>query len=418
MDRAFDTIIGYENIKQELRQILDQLVDPGKYAALGVERPHGLLLEGDPGVGKSTLAQCFLRACGAKSYVLRKDRPDGEFVNEITRIFKEAADNAPSVILLDDLDKFANEDRGHRDAEEYVTVQTCIDRVKAQDVFVVATVNNTTKLPESLTRPGRFDHQLELHLPDGENAVRIVDYYLSKKSYVTQVDTRCVARLLQQRSCAELEAVVNQACAYAAFEGQQQVQMEHMIRAILRIFYKAPERCTLSDKELKDVACHEAGHALVSELLEPKSVELVSITARQSNTAGVTATYRHEDYFRSYRLMENRVMTLLAGRAATEVLYGTVDVGAGSDLKRAFAIVNRLVKDFCALGFEQHGDRDDSEATKARRDSRIAMELDRYYRQAKQLLVENRDKLEALIKLLLQEQTILGKDLRELLQAV
>ena len=156
---VFDTIVGYEDIKLELMRILDQLRNPEKYAALGVTEPHGLLLHGVPGVGKSTFAKCFLEACGRNAFICRKDKPNGDFVKEIVRIFSEAMENAPSVVLLDDLDKFSNEDENHRDAEEFVTVQACIDQAKDKPVFVIATANNIRKLPVSLTRAGRFDQR-------------------------------------------------------------------------------------------------------------------------------------------------------------------------------------------------------------------------------------------------------------------
>ena len=194
---AFDTVIGYEDIKLELMRILDQLRNPEKYAALGVTEPHGLLLHGEPGVGKSTLAKCFLDTCGRNVYICRKDKPNGDFVKEITRIFGEAAANTPSVILLDDVDKFSNEDENHRDAEEFVTVQACIDQVKDKLVFVIATANQIRKLPRSLTRAGRFDHVLEVKCPESGDARAIVAHYLAQKPFVAELDVRRIARLLE-----------------------------------------------------------------------------------------------------------------------------------------------------------------------------------------------------------------------------
>ena len=126
----FESIIGYKAIKLELSRILDQINCPEKYAQLGVTEPHGLLLHGVPGVGKSTVARSVVEASGRTAFVCRKDKSNGDFVNEIVRVFDEAAAAAPSVILLDDMDKFANEDECHRDAEEFVTVQSCIDRLR------------------------------------------------------------------------------------------------------------------------------------------------------------------------------------------------------------------------------------------------------------------------------------------------
>lgn len=414
---AFDVIIGYEEIKLELQRILDQLTNPEKYAALNVMQPHGLLLHGVPGVGKSTLARCFLKACGRKVYTCRKEKPNGDFVKEISRIFDEAAENAPSVVLLDDLDKFSNEDERHRDAEEYVTVQTCIDRVKDLPVFVVATVNNMRKLPNSLVRAGRFDHVLELKCPEGKDAEAIISYYLSKKAFVADMDMKRISRLLEGRSCAQLETVINQAGMYAAFEGKDRIEMKDMIKAILRIVFDAPEKIDADERKLPLVACHEAGHALIGELLEPDSVDMVTVLSHDSQAAGVTSMHRDEIYFFSKELMEIRVMCLLAGKAATEICYGTVDTGTISDMRRAFGIVHRFVDDYCSYGFDKFVYTEDpSEAVRARRDAQVATEMERYYAQTRKLLIENRSKLDALTARLVEEKTIMGDQVQEILK--
>jgi len=417
MDKhVFSEIIGYEDIKLELLRILDQLTDPQKYAALGVTAPHGLLLHGEPGVGKSTFARCFLEASGRKTFICRKDKPNGDFVKEISRIFDEAAENAPSVILLDDLDKFANEDERHRDAEEFVTVQACIDRVKDQQVFVIATVNNVRKLPDSLRRAGRFDNVLTIECPEGKDAHRIVKHYLNRKSYVADVDVDSIARLLEGRSCAELESVVNQGGVYAAFEGRAQVEMKDLIKAILRIIFEAPEQLDPTDDCVELVACHEAGHTLVAELLEPGSVDLVTVLRHNSDNCGVTSLHRDSRYFHTKKLMEIRVMCLLAGKAATEICYGATDTGTISDLRRAFDIVHRFVDDYCSFGFDRFVYTDTvSEDLLARRDAQVASELDRYYQQVRQLLVENRQKLDALTARLTAEKTLLAPQIRQIL---
>lgn len=417
MKNAFHSVIGYEDVKLELSRILDRLVCPEKYEALGVPQPHGLLLHGNPGVGKSTIANSFMEACGRKVFVCCKNKPNGEFVNEIVRVFDQAMEEAPSVILLDDLDKFANEDELHRDAEEFVTVQSCIDRVKDKAVFVIATANNIRKLPTSLTRAGRFDHVLNIHCPESEDAEAIIRHYLSRKPFVGQVDVRRVAHLLAGHSCAELESVVNQAGVYAAYEGRGQVEMQDMIKAILRIIFDAPEKRGPEKAALPLIACHEAGHALVAELLEPGSVDLVTVLAHDSQAAGITALYRDESYFFSKQLMEIRVKMLLAGKAAVEICYGTVDTGTISDLRRAFDIVHRFVDDYCAYGFDKFVfDQNASDDVLARRDARVAADLENYYNNVRQMLTENRDKLERLTTRLLSEKTLLGDQVQEILR--
>ena len=413
----FESIIGYGAIKLELSRILDQLINPEKYAALGVTEPHGLLLHGEPGVGKSTMARCIVNACARTSFVCRKDKSNGDFVNEIVKIFDEAAEAAPSVILLDDIDKFANEDERHRDSEEFVTVQACIDKVKDKQVFVIATANNMRKLPGSLTRPGRFDHVLKLDCPEGSDAEDIVAYYLSTKSSVANIDVKRIARLLEGRSCAQLETVVNQAGAYAAFDGRSQIEMNDMIKAILRIVFEAPESFDKDPSTLPLTACHEAGHALVAELLQPDSVNLVTVLNHDSYAAGIISLHRDEGYFHHKKFMENRVLCLLAGKAAVEICYGAVDTGANSDLHRAFDIVHRFVDHYCSFGFSQFVfDQMSSNEVLDRRDSRVAAEMEHYYAQAKELIVANRSKLDKLITRLVEEKTLLGDQVQAIVR--
>lgn len=414
--KAFESIIGYAEVKLELTRILDQLQYPEKYTALGVTDTHGLLLHGAPGVGKSTFAMDFLKAACRKAFICRKDKTNGDFVEEIVQTFDQAAEAAPSIILLDDLDKFANGDRHRRDADEFVTVQTCIDRVRDKQVFVVATANDIDKLPESLTRAGRFDNVLKLECPRGKDAQDIVAHYLSKKSFVADMDVRRIGRLLNGRSCAELETVVNQAGIYSAFDGREQVEMKDMIKSILRIIFEAPESFKEDLRTLPLVACHEAGHALAAELLEPDSVDLITVLNHDSKAAGVTVIPVDECYFHSHEMMEHRVMYLLAGKAATEICYGIVDPGVGDDLGRAFAIVRRFVDSYCSFGFDQfvynnHG----SEKVLDRRDTRVATEVERYYSQVKKLLMANKDKLVALTERLVEEKTLLGDQVQEIL---
>ena len=412
----FESIIGYRAIKLEVSRILDQLTHPDKYSAMGITEPHGLLLHGVPGVGKSTFANAVVEESGRTIFVCRKDKSNGDFVKHIVRIFDEAAENAPSIILLDDLDKFANEDERRRDSEEFVTVQACIDKVKDKRVFVVATANNIQKLPDSLIRAGRFDHILELRCPSGKDAEEIVAFYLSKKPYVADLNVKLITRLLEGRSCAELETVINQAGTYAAFDGRCQVEMKDMIKSILRIIFKAPESFGDDISALPLVACHEAGHALVAELLEPGSVNLVTVLNHDSFAGGVASIHKNECYLYSKEMMENRVMYILAGKAATEICYGAVDTGANSDLRRAFDIVHRFVDHYCSYGFGQFVmDRQCSNEVLDRRDSRIAAEMERYYAQTKRILLEHKNKLDRLITRLVADKTLLGDQVQEIM---
>ena len=208
---AFDHVIGYSAIKKELEQICDTLKNREAYQKLGVASPRGLLLHGVPGVGKTMMATALIEESGRKMFVCRKDKPNGDFVREIKTTFDRAVQSAPSIVFLDDMDKFANGDERHRDAEEYVTVQSCIDECRGKEVFVLATVNNMGVLPRSLTRSGRFDRVIEIRPPTGKDAEAIIAYYLAGKKFVSDIDVPTIMRILNGRSCAQLETVINEA---------------------------------------------------------------------------------------------------------------------------------------------------------------------------------------------------------------
>lgn len=179
----FDRIIGYDAIKNELLQICDMIKNKEVYKKLGAKLPQGILLYGKPGLGKRLMAKSIIEESGLKTYTIRKNKGNGDFIAYITETFQTAKEHAPSIVFLDDMDKFANEDSNHCDTEEYVAVQSGIDEVKHCGVFVIATVNEIWKLPKSLKRSGRFDRKIEVRPPSDNDANRIISYYLSKRYF-------------------------------------------------------------------------------------------------------------------------------------------------------------------------------------------------------------------------------------------
>ena len=411
----FDKIIGYKDVKTELFRICDVIKNADKYKALGVAPIGGLLLDGDPGVGKTLMANCFIKESGRKAFVCRKNKPDGEFVNEIKNVFTEAAGNAPSIILLDDMDKFANEDDYHRNAEEYVTVQSCIDEIKGKDVFVLATTNGTDNLPRSLLRAGRFDYVISVDAPEGKDAVEIVKYYLSQKKAVAEIDAEEIARLLNGKSCAVLETVINTAGQYAGYENKEMIGVDDIIRACLRVIYNAPESTAPHNHVvLERTAYHEAGHAVVAEILESGSVDLVSVRKNTGTVGGFTAYHNPDDYWISKTHMENRVIAILGGKAATELIFGEADTGANNDLHRAFDIVQRFADNYCSYGFGYWEGRDSSSDRLLRREDRITADMETYYARARKILIDNKAFLEALAKRLQEKDTLVSSEIKEI----
>ena len=415
--KEFNKVIGYEDVKIELERIIDMMTNSKKYQDLGVATTRGLLLDGDPGVGKTLMAKCFIKASKRPTFTIRKDLPDGDFVKHIKNTFDKARKAAPSIVFLDDMDKFANEDSRHRNAEEFVTIQSCIDDCKDKEVFVLATTNDLDCIPPSLLREGRFDKRLYIDNPQGEDAAKIVKHYLKNKKCAKDVDADEISRLLDGRSCAALETVINEAGVYAGFENRKEVSMNDLIRAFMRVVYRAPEKLEFKDsKYVERTACHEAGHVVVSEMLESGSVNFVTCKQHLSGTRGFAGFNNNEDYFSDKDFMENRIMSLLAGKAATEIVYGVTDTGANSDLHRAFDIVERFVDDYCTYGFHTWEGNCQSEPNglENRRMDIISYEMERYYQKTKKILIENRKFLDSLTKELVDKQVLLTNDIQRL----
>ena len=392
---AFDKVIGYESIKMELIRYADVLKNSEKYSKLGVAPMSGILLSGRPGLGKTLLAKSFIEESGLKAFTLRKEKPNGSFVNEIKKTYVKAKENAPSIVFLDDMDKFSNSDEDQKDTEEYVTIQSCIDEFKEFKVFTLATVNNIYKLPDSLRRAGRFDETIEFIAPRGKNAESIIDYFLKQKKAVGDIDVKELALILDGRSCAELETIINKAGIYAGFANRERICQQDIIDAT-------------------KIAIHEAGHAVVSEVLEPGSVTLVSVCRNSWATQGVTNIHEADDYKLSIELHEHEVIRALGGKAATEILLGVADVGCYSDLCHAHNNVDKLVDELGTLGLDTHTKRDSSAYICEKRDQLITSELERYYKIAKQIIVENRNFVEKLRDALLEQKTLTFRDIERI----
>ena len=416
IEKAFEPVIGYEAIKKEMVKICDIMRNSEFYSKLGVSVPNGLLLSGDPGLGKTLMANCFIKATGRKAFICRKDKPDGDFVKHIKATFNEAVKNAPSIVFLDDMCKFANGDRHHRNSEEFVTVQSCIDEVKGKGVFVLATINDEDAIPESLLRAGRFDNRIEVRFPRGEDAEKIVDHYIKRKNFVSDVDVKTITRLLDGASCAELETVINHAGLIAGFARKDKIETDDIVKACLRIIHKAPEKEQAHSPEvLKAVAYHEAGHAVVAEVLEPGSVNFVSVRSHDGSTGGFTNYYQPEEYWVKKKYMENRVTVILGGKAATEICFGETDVGANNDLHRAFDIVERFVDDYCSNSFDRWVQgMTHSSSVLERRDMQLAIEMENFYKKAKKILIDNREFLDKLATALINKDILTSVEIEQI----
>ena len=411
---AFDKIIGYESIKEELKQLCDIMHNTDIYEKLGAKKPKGLLLHGDPGVGKSLMARTFMEESGRKSYIIRRSKHDGDFINELKAIFTEAAQNAPSIILLDDMDKFVVEDKS---TAEYVAVQACIDDVAFSDVYIIATTNELYQIPDSLLRAGRFDCKVHVKWPKGDDALKIIQHYIMSKSVAHDLNIDDIAKMLHGKSCAELETIINEAAIYAGFERSDKIAMEHIVRSFLRSEYGMSNSAEeIEPARLEMTAYHEAGHAVISELLRPNSIGMASIhTCANENWDGFVIRCS------AWENTSNTLLMLLAGKAATELKYGTVDEGAVTDIAHATKIVRENVtkEGLCGIGaldvFKSY--EEPSTLLRARQEDAIHAELERYLSQAKAILAKNIEFLDAVATALLEKKTLLHSDIKKLKEA-
>ena len=208
-------VVGYEDIKRDLYIISDMLNNPEEYTKMGASKLDGLILYGEPGTGKTTMANGLINSTKRKCFICRKKFADGSFISKIVQVFEDAKKNVPSIIFLDDIDKFSDKnDDDAPEAEEFATVQACIDEIHGEDIFILATANRKCRLPDSLLRPGRLGKAISIRNPRKDETTEIIKFYLDKTNTGDDLDAESIAMMLQDESCAILEEVIRSAAEY------------------------------------------------------------------------------------------------------------------------------------------------------------------------------------------------------------
>lgn len=412
---AFDKVIGYKSIKRELLQVCDMIRNRAIYEEMGARLPHGLLLYGDPGLGKTLLAKCFMEESGLNTITVRRDQGGDAFVNSITQAFAKAKAEAPAILFLDDMDKFANEDASRCDAPEYVAVQAGIDDVKETEVFVIATANEIRKLPDSLLRSGRFDRKIGVYAPSAADAEAIIAHYLTEKRISDDINMKDLTMMMSYHSCAELETILNEAAVRAAFARKESIGMEDITSTVLKQQYGAQEEIShVANEILEKVALHEAGHLVVSEILCPGSVGFASLLPSRENRCG--------GFVHNCKVLPDSYEAIigLGGKAAVEMRYaGQIADGCASDIKR---VVNRIREatakegtlGFSLLDVESGSSAGMSESLNARSEAAVQMELERCYNKAKNILSANQAFFEKITEAFLEKKTLLYSDIQSI----
>lgn len=406
-----ERIVGYEYEKTVLRKIVDMLKNPAEYEGVGNALSKGLLLVSPPGTGKTTLAECLIEESGREAVILRKKCGDNQFLEEIGRAYEKAAEAAPAVVLLDDIDKYG--DDIHDPA--WVTIQACIDENAAKGVFTVATANDTDDIAESLLRPGRFDVILNLEKPIGKDAEDIIRFYLEGKELAEDVELDDFCRLLSGQNCAALETAVNLATMNRIFDRTDKIHRQHLLEAVLTSVFGLKEPDYKDRDMLRHIAFHEASHVLVAEMLCPGIVSMATVR-RDGRESGGCIRYGEKPIL-DMKMHEKFITIAMAGKAGVKLRFGIDDFGSSDDVQESYDNAVRMVSRFGVAGFAgiEGSHRGLSEALYQRTEDVSAGILERCYSEAMNILTMNMGLIEKIADALIEKDTLLSSDIRALM---
>lgn len=404
-----ERIIGYDEERKILKNISLLLSRHEILEKEGVPLPKGLLLSGLPGVGKSTMAEAFARDSGWEIIVFRNT--DSMFNEALDKAFEEARKKQPAVLILEDMHQYADSPRSY----EWAAVQAQIDTAKGEKIFVVATVNNKNYIPDSLLRVGRFDYDLDIDVPKGETAEKIVRSYLKGTPLASDICFSDIAGALKGHSTATLEVLINTANRGRIIRGSDEIEKADIIEALHHIVYKS-KPCINDDPDNYQVSLHEAGHVVVSEILRPGSVAFVTLCGCEEQK-GFT-TYNVDDSISTLEELMNRAAVALGGKAAVELNLG-FDVGSVTDLSDAQKHLELTFANMASNGFKPVcNSRSMSERLYDENEVIMAAKLEDSYRIAKNVLLENKKFLDAVQKAVLEKKTLLASEIKAIKECV
>lgn len=440
----FSDVAGEDEAKDSLQEVVEYLHDPTKYRDIGAKMPKGILLVGPPGTGKTMLA----KAVAGESEVPFFSISGSEFVEmfvgmgaaKVRDLFKQAKEKAPCIVFIDEIDaigkKRGGAALGGNDEREQTLNQLLTEMDGFEDnagVIILAATNRPESLDPALTRPGRFDRQVPVTLPDLQGRVEILKVHAAKIKTAPAIDYDKVARMASGASGAELANIVNEAALRAVRDHRPyatQEDMEESIEVVIAGYQK--KHAILTDKEKCIVSYHEIGHALVAALASHSApVQKITIIPRTSGALGYTMQVEQGNhYLMNKEEMLDQIATLTGGRAAEEVVFGTSTNGASNDIEKATRLARAMITrygmsdEFGMVAMEnvtnQYLGGDTtlvcSPETQARIDKAVSDLIKTQHEKARRLLEEHRKKLDELAKYLYEKETITGEQFMEILE--
>ena len=440
----FSDVAGEDEAKENLAEVVDYLHNPNKYSEVGASMPKGILLVGPPGTGKTMLAKAVAGEANVPFFSMSGSEFVEMFVgmgaSKVRDLFKQAKEKAPCIVFIDEIDaigqKRSGGQYGGNDEREQTLNQLLTEMDGFADntgVIILAATNRPESLDPALTRPGRFDRRVPVELPDLAGREAILRVHAKKIKTAPDVDFHTIARMAAGSSGAELANIINEAALRAVRSGRtvvSQADLEESIEVVIAGYQK--KNAIMSDSEKKVVSYHEIGHALVAALQTHSApVQKITIIPRTSGALGYTMQVEQGDkVLMTKQEIENKIATLTGGRAAEEVIFGEITTGASNDIEQATKLARAMITrygmsdDFDMVALEtvtnQYLGGDASLACSADTqkliDQKVVELIRAQHEKARQILRENRPKLDELAQYLYEKETITGEEFMNILE--
>ena len=443
---TFKDVAGIDEEKEELEEVVEFLKNPKKFTDMGARIPKGVLLVGQPGTGKTLLAKAVAGEAGVPFFFISGsdfvEMYVGVGASRVRDLFQEAKRNAPCIIFIDEIDAVGRQrgagiGGGHDEREQTLNQMLVeMDGFSANEgVIVLAATNRPDVLDKALLRPGRFDRQIVVPAPDVKAREQILAVHSKKKTFADDADMKLIAKNTSGFVGADLENLLNEAALLAARQDHKAIEQKDIEDAMVKVTMGPEKRTRVrSDKEKRLVAYHEGGHAVVSKFLSTQDpVHEISIIPR--GMAGGYTMYRpsEDKSFISKTEMEEQIISLLGGRVAEEIAIGDISTGASNDIERATAIAKSMITKYgmnerlgtvtygsesqeVFLGRDLAQEKTYSEETAAIIDEEIKKMIATSYQRAKELLEQNRDKLDAVAKVLIEREKITEEEFNQVFE--
>lgn len=440
----FTDVAGEDEAKENLAEIVDYLHNPKKYTDVGASMPKGLLLVGPPGTGKTMLAKAVAGEANVPFFSISGSEFVEMFVgmgaSKVRDLFQQAKEKAPCIVFIDEIDAIGKKRDGQiggNDEREQTLNQLLTEMDGFEDntgVIILAATNRPESLDPALLRPGRFDRRVPVELPDLKGREDILKVHAKKIKVGDNVDYNKVARMASGASGAELANIVNEAALRAVRDNRKfvtQEDLEESIEVVIAGYQK--KNAILTDKEKRIVAYHEIGHALVAaKQTNSAPVQKITIVPRTSGALGYTMQVEEGNhYLMTKEEILNKIATLTGGRAAEEIVFGSVTTGASNDIEQATKLARAMItrygmtRDFDMVAMEvqtnQYLGGDSSltcsTETQTKIDEKVVEVVRSEHEKAAGILMENREKLDDLARYLYEKETITGEEFMNILNA-